>query len=80
MKVYQNGSTYHLFPECRGVKGEEVEFEKGKICGVCERRYTQQVRANDMRLLIDNGFNHAEIGRQFGISRQAVWALVQEVA
>jgi len=79
MIVFKNGNTFHLFSECRGVKGTEEVIENPRpVCGVCERRFVRQTRSADMKLLISHGFSCAEIGRELGISRQAVWSLVQD--
>ena len=79
MIVFKNGTTYHLFAEYRGVKGtKEVIENPSPVCGVCDRRLSRQVRAKDIKLLLAHGFSKAEIGRELGISRQAIWALVQE--
>ena len=84
MIVYQNGPTYHLYPECRGVYGKKTEIRESpgapdpNICGMCMRRKGKEGRINLALSLKEQGLSFAEIGRQWGVSRQAVFGLVKE--
>ena len=84
MIFYQNGSTYHLYPYCRGTIGEKVELHEipgapdPPTCAICEKRKVREGRARLVRGLRKAGLSLAAIGRMWGISRQAVYGLLRE--
>jgi len=67
------------------VYGEKVELEEApgkedpRICGICARRKVREGRRELARKMHSEGLSWSEIGRRWGVSRQAVHSLVREV-
>ena len=52
---------------------------KEDVCGICLRRWARLERAKDMQELKKRGLTLQAIGDQYGVSRQCVFQLLEEV-
>ena len=78
MLVYLNGNTTHLFPYCRGTYGVPRQVDKPICqCRICLLRAQRIERGREIEKLLAQGMTMEQIGEQMGISRQAVYSLVQ---
>ena len=79
MIIYKYGAL-HLYPECRGVRGTREVVEDAlldKLCRICVKKQARILRAQKLQALRDTGISLANIGRKYGISRQAVSQLLR---
>lgn len=49
------------------------------VCGMCRRRWNRILQSLEVHRLKEEGLTLQQIGDMFGVSRQYVWQLVQEV-